>query len=135
MNVIIDTNVFISGIFFSGPPYQILKAWQERKLELILSPDILEEYRRVALILNKKYPNVDLNPILELLTIEAELITAPSLNEKVCKDPEDDKFIACALASKTKIIISGDKHLLQVNGYHGLKIISPRQFLNRYLER
>jgi len=135
MRVVIDTNVFISGIFFSGPPHQILRAWQKRKLEFILSPDILEEYRRVAEILRRKYPEVDIDSILEMLTIEAELTTVPSLDENICTDPEDDKFIACALASKTKIIISGDKHLLQVNGYRGLKIISPRQFLNHYLKR
>ena len=71
MKVIIDTNVFISGIFFSGPPYQILTAWQKRKLEFVLSPEILEEYRRVAEIVRKKHPDINLNAIFELLTIES----------------------------------------------------------------
>lgn len=48
MKIILDTNVFISGIFWSGPPYQILKAWQHRKIELIVSQEILNEYDHVS---------------------------------------------------------------------------------------
>jgi len=48
MKIILDTNVFISGIFFSGPPSQILQAWKNKKLQIILSQDILDEYHRVA---------------------------------------------------------------------------------------
>lgn len=50
-----DTNVLVSGIFFSGPPFQILNAWQQQKLQLVLSPEILAEYQRVAIILGEKY--------------------------------------------------------------------------------
>lgn len=48
MKIVLDTNVLISGIFFTGPPYQILKAWRDRKFQIILSAEILFEYRRVA---------------------------------------------------------------------------------------
>jgi predicted nucleic acid-binding protein len=51
----------------------------------------------------------------------------------VCADPDDDKFIACALASNAKIICSGDRHLLDVNGYQGIEIIKPRAFTEKYL--
>lgn len=54
MRVIMDTNVLVSGIFFSGPPFQILNAWQQQKLQLVLSPEILAEYQRVAIILGEK---------------------------------------------------------------------------------
>jgi len=60
MRLVVDTNVFISGIFFSGPPYEILNAWRHRKVELVISPDILDEYRRVAEKLAKQYPGIDL---------------------------------------------------------------------------
>ena len=43
LKVVMDTNVFVSGIFFSGPPYQILKAWQSGEFELVVSPEILDE--------------------------------------------------------------------------------------------
>ena len=48
MKIIVDTNVFISGVFYSGPPYQILKAWREDKIQLVISEEMLEEYCRVG---------------------------------------------------------------------------------------
>jgi len=48
VKIIVDTNVFISGVFFSGPPYQILKAWCDGKIQLVISQEILEEYHRVG---------------------------------------------------------------------------------------
>ena len=134
MKIIVDTNVFISGVFFSGPPYQILKAWCEDKVQLVISEEILEEYYRVGDTLAEQFPGIDLGPIFELLTIKAELTSAPGLPEPVCDDPDDDKFVACALASKTKLIISGDKHLLRVSGYHGLEVVRPRMFVDNYLQ-
>ena len=134
MKIIVDTNVFISGVFFSGPPYQILKAWCDDKVQLVISEEILEEYYRVGETLAEQFPGVDLGPIFELLTVKAELTPAPGLPEPVCDDPDDDKFLACALASKTKLIISGDKHLLRVSGYHGLEVVRPRMFVDDYLQ-
>ena len=74
----------------------------------MLSQEILEEYHRVAEQLVNQFPGVDLGSILELLTIKAELIPSYRLVESVSDDPDDDNFLACALASKTKVIISGD---------------------------
>jgi putative PIN family toxin of toxin-antitoxin system len=48
MKIVLDTNVFISGIFFRGPPSQILQAWKSKKLRIILSQDILDEYQKQA---------------------------------------------------------------------------------------
>jgi uncharacterized protein len=52
----------------------------------------------------------------------------------VCEDPDDDKFIECAIASKTEIIVSGDKHLLKVTGYQGINVLKPREFVDFYLQ-
>jgi len=134
MRLVLDTNIFISGIFFSGPPYEILNAWRHRKVELVISPDILDEYRRVGERLAKLYPGVDLEPFLELLAIKARIVSAPPLDEPVCSDPDDDKFIACALASRTKLICSGDKALLKATGYRGITILRPKDFIDAYLK-
>ena len=69
MKVVLDTNVFISGVFFSGPPYQILKAWRDAKIQLVVSEKIFEEYVRVGEILSQQFPKIQLAPIFELLTI------------------------------------------------------------------
>lgn len=133
MKVILDTNVFVSGVFFSGPPYRILEAWRDGKIQLVMSQEILDEYRRVGESLAEQFSNVELQPMLELITTNAELFSVQNLPEPVCKDPDDDKFLACALASKCKVIISGDKNLLKVSGFHGIRVIRPRDFVDEYI--
>ena len=44
MRVVLDTNVFVSGVFFGGPPHKILEAWRDGKIQLLLSPAILEDF-------------------------------------------------------------------------------------------
>ena len=79
MKVILDTNVLISGIFFSGPPHQILNAWRDGKIQLVISQEILKEYWRVGEVFADKFPSIDLQPILDLVTIEAELYDSKDL--------------------------------------------------------
>ncbi|MCE9586805.1 MAG: putative toxin-antitoxin system toxin component, PIN family [Verrucomicrobia bacterium] len=133
MKVILDTNVLVSGIFFSGVPYDILTAWRDGKVNLIVSPEILEEYRRVGEEMENKFPGVEVAPFLELLAIEATMVAAKPLIEAVCTDPDDDKFLACAIASKAKLICSGDKALLKTTGYRGIEVLTPRSFADRFL--
>jgi len=133
VKIVLDTNVFVSGVFFQGSSYQILKAWRDGKVQLVISQEILEEYQRVGETLAYQFPGVDLGPILELLTLKAELTQAPSLPEPVCDDADDDKFLACAFASNSEVIVSGDKHLLKVSGYCGINVLRPRKFLDDFL--
>lgn len=133
LKVGMDTNVFVSGGLFSGPPYQILNAWQSGEFELVVSQEILDEYRRVGEILAKERPKIDLNPILNFVIEHAKVYKSAKLKEPICEDPDDDRFFACALAGGSKIIISGDKHLLKVSGYEGIEVLKPRDFTDRYL--
>jgi putative PIN family toxin of toxin-antitoxin system len=105
--------VLVSGIFFSGPPFQILHAWRNRTIQFVLSVEILDEYRRVSMELAKQFPGIDISSSLDLVTVNSKIIESLPLPAPVCVDPDDDKFIACAIAGKTNIIISGDGHLLK----------------------
>ena len=134
MRVVLDTNVFVSGVFFTGPPYEILKAWHDGTLKLVVTAEILEEYQRVGTALAERFPLINMGPILEWLAVKAEMVRARVLPEPVCTDPSDDKFLACALASKTKMIVSGDKHLLRVSGFRGIKVLRPRVFVDEFLK-
>ncbi len=131
MRIILDTNVFVSGVFFSGPAHQILRAWRDGRCQLVLSPEILDEYHRVSEELAAKYPGVEINRFLDLLVCYGETCLAPPLAESVCDDPDDDKFFACAVAANVDCIVSGDKHLLKVSGYRGIEVIRPREFVDR----
>ncbi len=129
MKVVVDTNVLVSGVFFGGMPSRILEAWRDKRIDVVVSPDILEEYRRVGEHLETQFTDVSLAPFLALLVMNAEIIEPPDLPEQVSRDSDDDKFIACAIAGGCRVIISGDKDLLSISGYRGVKVVAPREFL------
>jgi len=130
---VIDTNVFVSGIFFSGPPSRILRAWVGEEIKIAVSEEIIKEYRRVINVFSDRLRNVDIDSIFELLMIEAELVRSYSLGQTVCRDPDDDKFLACAVASKSRYIISGDRDLLEIGEYLNTVIVKPRYFVDNIL--
>ena len=133
MKVVVDTNDLDSGVFFGGMPSRILEAWRDQRIDVVVSPDILEEYRRVGEHLETQFTDVSLAPFLALLVMNAEIIEPPDLPEQVSRDSDDDKFIACALAGGCHVIISGDKDLLSISGYRGVKVVAPREFLESIL--
>ena len=111
----------------------MLKAWRDRQLDLLCSPENLDEYRRVGEELARKFSAVDLTPFWELLIAQAMVVEAPPLANLVCDDPDDDKFLACALAGGAPLICTGDNVLLTVSGYRGIEIVTPRIFVDQYL--
>ena len=133
MRIVLDTNVFISGVFFTGPPHQILKAWRDGKVRILVSPSILEEYHRVRIELASQFNDVDLKPFLDLLAVQAEIILAPSLPLVIDEDPSDNKFLECAVAGNAACIVSGDRHLLKLSNFQEIRILKPRDFVQRYL--
>ena len=133
MRVVIDTNVLISGVFFGGPPAQILKAWHDGELQLVVSPEILEEYYEVCERISVRYPDIDIAPILVLVARNSQVVESPPLAEQISRDVDDDKFIACAIASNTRTIISGDNDLLTVSGFESVKVVTPRDFVDGYI--
>ena len=134
MKIVMDTNVFISGIFFGGPPSQILKSWRQSKVRIVLTEEILEEYQRVGEELSAKFPTVNIEPIIELFTIFGEFVETKGISETICEDPDDNKFIECAVASQSKLIVSGDKHLLKISGYKDIIVLKPRDLVDNYLK-
>jgi len=135
VKVVLDTNVLISGILFSGAPSKILKAWQGGDIQFVLSSEIIDEYIRVSKILADRFSDVQISPILTLIVTHSEIIQTPPLPHQVCEDPDDDKFLACALASESKAIVSRDKHLLKLSGYRGIVILTPRAFIEQCLKK
>ena len=83
--------------------------------------------------LSVHYPGVSVEPVFALLVAQVHIVRALPLRKPVCEDPDDDKFLACALAARCKLIISGDKQLLRASGYRRIEVLTPRQFVDRYL--
>jgi uncharacterized protein len=133
VKVVVDTNVFVSGAFFFGPPYEILSACEAGVLQLVLSLDILAEYRRIGLGFLRTRSEVDYERLLDMHQANAVVVTASRLGRSVCRDPDDDKFLACAIAGNARIVVSGDKDLLATSGYAGITVLTPRKFVEQYL--
>ena len=132
MKVVIDTNIFVSS-FFGGNPRKIVDFWKKGKIILCLSKDILDEYVDVLQRIGLK----EEEEIEELLSLFAKgfniVFTTKTPKIKAVKDdPDDDKFIECAVALKAEVIITGDKALKAMNEYMGIKILTPQQFLKTY---
>jgi len=132
MNVTLDTNVFVSGLFFNGAPSRILKAWRSQQFTLFATTVILDEYDRVIRELSQKRPAFNSDKAIAFIRKNVRLVKPTALPHQICDDPEDDKFISCALTIKA-IIVTGDKALLRTAGYKLLVILTPAQFERQYL--
>lgn len=127
--VVIDTNVFVSS-FFGGNPRKIVDLWKTGQITLCLSKLIVDEYIAVLHRLglgNEK----ELGDLLRLFAIGSHIVftlKTPELH-LVEKDPDDDKFIECAVALDAAFIVSGDKGLVAIQNYMGIKIVTPKEFL------
>ena len=133
LKVVIDTNVFISS-FFGGIPREIIDYWKKGEITLCLSQEIIEEYIEVLNRLGLK----DKNEIQNLTKLFAEgyhaIFTAKTPDIEVIEDdPDDNKFIECAVALDSKIIISGNNHLKNLKKYVDIEIMSPKKFMERML--
>lgn len=136
MRIVLDTNTVISGLFWRGAPRQVLDLARSGTFTLFTSPDLLAELANV--LAREKFAErlkLASTSVEELVFGYASLARTvrPTRIESVIKaDPDDDKVLACAKSAKAEIIISGDSHLLDLNEYKGIKILTINQLLDRY---
>jgi len=135
MKVVLDTNVLISGIIFSGTPSRILTAWADGRFELLASVEILTEYHRVADRLHAQFPTVDIKAVLDFVTRETRIVEPSPVPRTACDDQDDLKFLACALAGQADCIVTDDRALLRSSGFQRIEVLTPREFARRHLGR
>ena len=129
--IVIDTNVIVSALLFGGKPGELISLWENHRIEPIVSREIIDEYIRVL-----AYPKFELTekeiqylvyrqmlPYFQVVKIHPGQVIVQT-------DPSDDKFIRCALAGNSKLIISGDLHLLSLRIYQDIHILGSSQFIN-----
>lgn len=129
MKIVLDTNVLVAGYFYHGPPNTIFKRWLSGDFQVCVSAEILTEYDRVMKELAVKFKNVETDEILGLIRSQVIVGQDTKLPEQVCTDPDDDKFLACAVESQALLIVTGDKALLKTDGYKGVRVMKPAPFL------
>jgi hypothetical protein len=134
MRVVLDANVFISAVIpDQGSPAEILRRWEGREFDLVISPSILEEVRRVIHYpkIQERYrlPEDAVQNLLALLRNQTILVEPQVALENLDRDPDDDRYLECAVAGSADYIVSGDAHLLNLESYEGIEILSPTAFL------
>ena len=137
MRVVLDTNVLISSfISAKGAPAQVFDLWQAGLLEIVTAQEALDELQRVLayprIHSRLRYSDEQIEQYLLLLRKYALFMEDLPVVAVIAADPDDDKFLAIALASNAQYIVSGDGHLLDVGVYQGLEIVTPAAFLTTF---
>lgn len=135
LRAVLDANVFASAkINPTGAAGRVLERFlAEGAYRLILSPPIVAEIRQ-CLLCPRVRDRSGLSPEevdrwLGFLLNIVELVAAPALPAPVCRDPDDDRYLAAAAAGRADHVVSSDKDLLDVGSYEGIPIVRPREFL------
>lgn len=134
MQVVLDANVFISGLLSKqGPPGQILDAWVAGRFSLFISPPIMLEIQHVL-----TYPRIQerLEPeqaaqLITLLFSATEWVEGKLRLDVLTKDPSDNIYLACAIEAQADFLVTGNLSHYQEAGsrFQGVRILTPRQFL------
>ncbi len=131
MKIVIDTNIIISAIFFGGQPFECVKMLQDGVFCACVSDKILDEYREIFQRFLSKYP--EKMPKIQLEEIIKHMIKiTPTSQINVCRDPDDNKFIECAVDGHCIYIVSGDKDLLAVKNFDDIEILTLNEFFTKY---
>ncbi|WHZ26811.1 MAG: hypothetical protein OJF51_001607 [Nitrospira sp.] len=131
IRAVLDTNVLVSALLFTGSPSRLVPAWQTRRLKPVISADVLKEYVRVLSYPKFKLTDQEIHSLIEgdLLpfvdTVQTRPISVPNL-----RDPDDMKFLACARTAGVHWLVSGDDDLLSLRKFESIEIVSVSTFLN-----
>ena len=132
--IVIDTNIYISAIFWGGKPRSVVDLGRNGQVSIFTSSQIEKEINKK---LKTKFGLSD-EEVAQIL-FDFSTFTLPiKASRKITvidDDPDDDKFIECAVASRAGFIVSGDKHLLNLKEYKGIKIMKAADFLLLFLKK
>lgn len=136
LRLVLDTNVVVSGLLWSGPPRRLLEAAMAGEVQLFSSAVLLDELAHTL-----DHPKFaarmeafDTNPaaLVAQYTALVSLVAPASVPRIVTNDADDDHVIAAAVAARAELIITGDrKHLLPVGAHEGIAIVTAREMLER----
>jgi uncharacterized protein len=135
LRAVLDANVYVSAaIRPEGPPGQIIERFlRDSPFEIVLSPPIIAEtLRALAYPRVRKHlrAEIDASAWFEAIVVLADLVPGEYALDGVSDDPDDDKYVAAALESRATFVVTGDPDLLEVREHAGVRIVSPRQFLD-----
>ena len=130
MRIVIDSNVWISALLFGGNPRKVFQAVVQNCHIIVVSDELIAETRRVVA---QKFPDFvdDLEALLVALAPRINYARIGHLDIQVCRDPDDDKIIATAVAGQASSLVSGDKDLLVLKKYQKVNMVTPAQAVQK----
>jgi hypothetical protein len=132
---VLDTNVLISALLFTGPPSRLVSGWQAGQFRLIVSAEIVDEYVRVLAYPKFELTNAEIRWLIEEEVLPyAETVRVKPSEVHELRDPDDAKFVTSALSAGVKWLVSGDRDLLDLHRVESVEIISVTSFL-QHLKR
>jgi len=134
IKAVIDTNVFLSAIFWEGTPKQVIELALSKKIIGVTSKQILEELEE-KLLKKFGFPEDQTGAYLTLLVENFSVVEPARKVSIVREDPDDNKIIEAAIEAKADCIVTGDKHLLKIGAYSGIEIIKPHSLLKKIIPR
>jgi putative PIN family toxin of toxin-antitoxin system len=133
MRVVADTNIVVSGLLWHGNPRAILEAARDGVVDLYTSGVLLEELedvlKRDRFAARLRAAGVDAHALVLGYGALAKLVEPAEIAPVVHADPDDDAVIACAISSRSEIIVSGDSHLLDLKRYEKIRIVTAAQLI------
>lgn len=127
MTVVLDSGIWISGFQFGGMPLAALdQAFIHDRIAIC--DEIISEISRI-LFDKFGWANRDIRGVLLKYLMEARHVPLRGDLRGVCRDPKDDMIFECALRAKAQVIVSGDKDILEIVEYEGIRVITARQYL------
>ncbi len=127
--IVIDTNIYISAIFWGGKPREVVDLGRSEKVLIFTSREIQTEIDRKLRTKFALSEDETAQILLDFSTF-THLTAALEKISVIDDDPDDNKFIECAVSSKAHFIVTGDKHLLNLDMYKEIKILKATDFLS-----
>jgi putative PIN family toxin of toxin-antitoxin system len=134
MRIVLDASVPVCALISAkGTPARLLEYWEAGSFDIVISPAILEELERVLHYpkLQQQYhlPEEDIRRFLRLLKSQATEVLPSKQLTVIEHDPTDNRYLECALEGDAQYLVSGDRHLLALKEYRGIRMLSPLEFV------
>ncbi|MBU2476300.1 putative toxin-antitoxin system toxin component, PIN family [Candidatus Micrarchaeota archaeon] len=127
---VVDTNILVSASFWKGNPFRVMRLAFEGKIEVFTSTEILLEYSKV-LKRDFKLNETEVQERIDVFVSALKLVKPKNKINLIKDDPDDNKVLEAAFEADADYIVSGDKHLLKLKEFNKMKIVKPKEFLER----
>jgi putative PIN family toxin of toxin-antitoxin system len=132
VRTVLDTNTVVSALLFTGTASRLVPLWQSRRITVLISRQILEEYLRVLAYPKFRLSDQEIRALVEEEFLPfVDTVRVRRRLAVVHRDPDDDKFLECAVTGRASFLVTGDRDLRALESFRGITILTAGEFLAR----